>query len=89
MPERLANLTLQGVVHDLNNVFETLFEANDILKTDPKYTKLCATMLRTIKHGARIVKSLETQGGLTDAGRLMDQGGLAERLPRCQPWPCH
>ncbi|MBM3760690.1 MAG: HAMP domain-containing histidine kinase [Acidobacteria bacterium] len=74
MPERLANLTLQGVVHDLNNVFETLFEANDILKTDPKYTKLCATMLRTIKHGARIVKSLETQGGLTDAGRLMDQG---------------
>jgi signal transduction histidine kinase len=73
MPDRLANLTLQGVVHDLNNVFETLFEANDILKEDPKYTRLSATMLRTIKHGARIVKSLESQGGLTDAGRLMDQ----------------
>ena len=55
MPERLANLTLAGVVHDLNNVFETLFEANDILKADPKHTKLSATISRTLKHGARIV----------------------------------
>jgi signal transduction histidine kinase len=73
MPERLANLTLAGVVHDLNNVFETLFEANDILKQDPKYAKLSATMKRSLKHGARIVKSLETQGGLTDASRLIEQ----------------
>jgi signal transduction histidine kinase len=73
MPERLANFTLAGVVHDLNNVFETLFEANDILKEDPKYQKLSATIKRSLKHGARIVKSLETQGGLTDATRLIEQ----------------
>ena len=73
MPDRLANLTLAGVVHDLNNVFETLFEANDILKEDPKYSKLSATIQRSLKHGARIVKSLETQGGLTEASRLIEQ----------------
>lgn len=73
MPERLAHLTLAGVVHDLNNVFETLFEANDILKADPKYARLSATMLRAIKHGARIVKSLEEQGGQTDFLRCVEQ----------------
>ncbi len=73
MPDRLANLTLAGVVHDLNNVFETLFEANDLLKADPRHTKLSATISRTLKHGARIVKSLETQGGRTDVERLIEQ----------------
>ena len=73
MPDRLQNLTLAGVVHDLNNVFETLFEANDILKLDPKHAKLSATIKRSLKHGARIVKSLETQGGLTDAERVIEQ----------------
>jgi signal transduction histidine kinase len=73
MPDRLQNLTLAGVVHDLNNVFETLFEANDILKLDPKHAKLSATIKRSLKHGARIVKSLETQGGLTDAVRVIEQ----------------
>jgi len=73
MPEKIAQLTLAGVVHDLNNVFETLFEANDILKADPKYAKLSATIKRSLKHGARIVKSLETQGGYTDAMRLIEQ----------------
>ncbi len=73
MPDRLQNLTLAGVVHDLNNVFETLFEANDVLKLDPKHAKLSATIKRSLKHGARIVKSLETQGGLTDAERVIEQ----------------
>lgn len=73
MPDPIGNLTLAGVVHDLNNVFETLFEANDILKEDPKYLKLSATIKRSLKHGARIVKSLEKQGGLTDAGQLIEQ----------------
>ncbi len=73
MPDRLHHLTLAGVVHDLNNVFETLFEANDVLKLDPKYAKLSATIKRSLKHGARIVKSLETQGGLTDAARMIEQ----------------
>lgn len=73
MPDRLPNLTLAGVVHDLNNVFETLFEANDLLKEDPKYTKLAATIQRSLKHGTRIVKSLEVHGGHTEAARLLEQ----------------
>jgi signal transduction histidine kinase len=73
MPEPFAHLTLAGVVHDLNNVFETLLEANDILKADPKYARLSATMQRAIQHGARIVKSLEEQGGQTDFLRCVEQ----------------
>jgi signal transduction histidine kinase len=73
MPDRHPNLTLAGLIHDLNNVFETLFEAHDILKEDSKHARLAATMKRTLKHGVRIVKSLEEQGGLTDANRLIAQ----------------
>jgi signal transduction histidine kinase len=73
MANRLEPLTLAGVVHDLNNVFETLFEAADVLKSDPKYTKLAGAMRRNLKHGARIVKSLEEQGGLTEVDRLLEQ----------------
>lgn len=73
MPEPFVHLTLAGVVHDLNNVFETLFEANDILKADPKYARLSATVQRALKHGARIVKSLEEQGGQTDFLRCVEQ----------------
>lgn len=71
----LEPLTLAGIVHDLNNMFETLFETAELLSEDPKYTKLSATMVRSLKHGARIVKSLEEKGGLTDVDRLLDQAG--------------
>ena len=73
MPDRPETLTIAGVVHDLNNVFETLFEANEVLKADPKHSKLSATVARSLKHGARIVKSLEVHGGLTDVALLFEQ----------------
>ncbi|WP_031496876.1 sensor histidine kinase [Bryobacter aggregatus] len=73
MAVRPEALTLAGVVHDLNNVFETLFEANEVLKADPKQAKLSATIARNLEHGARIVKSLEAQGGLTEVAGLFEQ----------------
>ncbi len=73
MPNRLEPLTLAGIVHDLNNVFETLFEGVDLLREDAKYAKLAATMQRSLKHGARIVRSLEERGGLTEVDQLLDQ----------------
>jgi signal transduction histidine kinase len=73
MPDRLEQLTLAGLVHDLNNVFETLFEVHDVLKADPKNTRVCAAMRRSLKHGVRIVKSIEEQGGMTEPLRLLEQ----------------
>jgi signal transduction histidine kinase len=73
MPKNSETLTVAGVVHDLNNVFETLFEATELLREDPKYARLVATMERSLKHGARIVKSLEAQGGSTEVERLLTQ----------------
>ncbi len=73
MPEHLDKFNLAGIVHDLNNVFETLFEAAEVLRADPRHVKLAGAMERSLKHGARIVKSLEQKGGLTDVDRLLDQ----------------
>jgi signal transduction histidine kinase len=73
MQESFESLTLAGVVHDLNNVFETLFEAAELLREDPKYARLAATMERSLKHGARITKSLQARGGITEVERLMAQ----------------
>lgn len=73
MPERLDALTLAGVVHDLNNVFESVAEASELLRQDPKWAKLGAALQRSVQHGSRIVRSLQEKGGATDLDRLLDQ----------------
>jgi signal transduction histidine kinase len=50
-----TDLTAAGLAHDLNNVFETILEAAEILRSDAKYTRLAATIQRSAKRGARIV----------------------------------
>jgi signal transduction histidine kinase len=73
MPDRLDDLTLAGVVHDLNNVFEAVAEASELLCEDPKWSKLGAALQRSVQHGSRIVRSLQEKGGATDLDRLLDQ----------------
>ena len=50
-----TDLTAAGLAHDLNNVFETILEAAELLRSDPKYSRLAATIQRSAKRGARIV----------------------------------
>ena len=38
----VADLTLEGLVHDLNNVFQTIAESADLLESDPRWQKLGA-----------------------------------------------
>jgi signal transduction histidine kinase len=66
-------LTVEGLAHDLNNVFETLAEAAELLSTDPKWTKLANTIRRSVRRGERIVTSL------SDAA-APDRGDLGEIL---------
>jgi len=56
-PQATPDLTLEGLVHDLNNVFETMSEAADLLSKDPKYARLAATLRRSVEHGHRILGS--------------------------------
>jgi signal transduction histidine kinase len=63
----VADLTLEGLIHDLNNVFQTIGESADLLESDPKWQKVAHTLQRSVHSGQRIVHSiLETTGTATD-----------------------
>ncbi|HVP00866.1 MAG TPA: sensor histidine kinase [Bryobacteraceae bacterium] len=54
-----TDLTLPCLVHDLNNVFQTLVEAADLLAGDPQWASLSAVILRSIERGKGITESLQ------------------------------
>jgi signal transduction histidine kinase len=58
MPREVGDLTLEGLVHDLNNVFQTIGESADLLHDDPKWVKLARTLQRSVHRGQRIVQSI-------------------------------
>jgi signal transduction histidine kinase len=67
-----ADLTLEGLVHDLNNVFETIAEAADLLSRDPKHVRLAGTLKRSVNRGSRMLSSFveHTQASLEFDGIL-------------------
>ncbi len=50
-----GDLTLPGLVHDLNNVFETISEAAELLAGDAQWAALAATIHRSVDRGRRMV----------------------------------
>jgi two-component system sensor histidine kinase MtrB len=63
----VADLSLEGLVHDLNNVFQTIAESADVLGNDPKWEKLARTLQRSVDRGQRIAHSiLETHRSATE-----------------------
>jgi signal transduction histidine kinase len=55
-----TDLTLSCLVHDLNNVFQTLVEAADLLSDDPQWASLSAAILRSIERGKSITSSMRS-----------------------------
>lgn len=53
------DLTRSGLVHDLNNVLQTLVDAADQLSDDPRWTKLSAAILRSVERGKNIAASIQ------------------------------
>ncbi|HME08351.1 MAG TPA: HAMP domain-containing sensor histidine kinase [Bryobacteraceae bacterium] len=53
-----TKLSLEGLVHDLNNIFQTLGEGAELLQSDPRWAKLALTMQRSVARGERIVRSI-------------------------------
>jgi signal transduction histidine kinase len=69
----VVDLTLEGLVHDLNNVFQTIAESSDLLSTDPKWEKLAHTLQRSVDRGQRIVHSiLETNRSATELAPVIE-----------------
>lgn len=54
----ITDLTLPCLVHDLNNVFQTLVEAADLLSTDPRWGSLSAAILRSVERGKNITTGI-------------------------------
>ena len=63
MMKTREDLTLSGLVHDLNNVFQTLVDAADLLAGDPRYIKLSAAILRSVERGKNIAAGLQAGSG--------------------------
>lgn len=72
-PSTPKDLQLAGLIHDLNNVFQTVVEAADLLSTDPKWTGLSNTIIRSVELGKGIT------GSLTDSTRSADFGEILDR----------
>lgn len=54
-------LAIEGLIHDLNNVFQTMAEGADLLSSDPKWSKVAAALQRSIERGQRIANSIVEQ----------------------------
>ncbi|MDX2153785.1 MAG: HAMP domain-containing sensor histidine kinase [Bryobacteraceae bacterium] len=71
--ERATDLNLEGLVHDLNNVFETISEAADLLAGDPNWAPLSATVHRSVDRGRRILSSyFETTRGSLELETIVE-----------------
>ena len=83
------DLTLSGLVHDLNNVFQTLVDAADLLSSDPRYAKLSAAILRSVERGKNIAAGIQAGNGedtpfeqiLANAMAFVDDSLVAGRGP--------
>lgn len=53
------DLALPGLIHDLNNVFQNLVEAADLLSDDPRWAAVSASVLRSIERGREITLSMD------------------------------
>jgi two-component system, NtrC family, C4-dicarboxylate transport sensor histidine kinase DctB len=57
----VPDLTLEGLVHDLNNVFQTIAESAEMLEDDPKWEEMAHKLQRCAGHGHRIAHSILEQ----------------------------
>jgi signal transduction histidine kinase len=56
-----SDLTLEGLVHDLNNVFETISSAAGLLAGDPKWARVATALGRSAARGRRLLGTFVDQ----------------------------
>lgn len=71
--EDTPDLALEGLVHDLNNVFDTIQDVADLLAADPKHARLATTLRRSVNRGSRILNSFfENSMALQEFDAILD-----------------
>ncbi len=53
-----SDLSFESLIHDLNNVFETITEAAELLNSDRRWKPLAATLCRSVKRGKRLLGAI-------------------------------
>ncbi len=53
-----GHLSRESLIHDLNNVFETITEAAELLSTDKHWKPLAATLNRSVNRGRRLLGAI-------------------------------
>ena len=68
-----TDLSLEGLIHDLNNVFQTIGESSELLQSDPKWARVAGTLQRCVEHGQRLARSiLDTRRSSAEAAGVID-----------------
>ena len=53
-----SDLTYESLIHDLNNVFETITESAELLSSDKHWKPLAATLSRSVERGKRLLGAI-------------------------------
>jgi signal transduction histidine kinase len=82
-----SDLTREDLIHDLNNVFETITEAADLLSADRRWKTLAATLGRSVTRGKRLLGAIPDStpslaGIVEDAIQSVTDYCIAARKPR-------
>lgn len=82
-----SDLSHETLVHDLNNVFETITEAAELLSTDRRWKSLAATLGRSVTRGKRLLGAIPDRtpnlaAVVDDAVQSVTDYCIATRKPR-------
>lgn len=88
----LLDLALPGLIHDLNNVFQTLMDAADTLSGDPRWSHLSAAIFRSVERGREITQSMQPvdqpsapfESVLENARALVEDSMMSRPGPKIQ-----
>ncbi|HZQ51426.1 MAG TPA: HAMP domain-containing sensor histidine kinase [Bryobacteraceae bacterium] len=82
-----SDLTHESLIHDLNNVFETITEVAELLNADQQWRPLAATLCRSVERGKRLLGAIPDRtpnlaGIVEDAIQSITDYCTAARRPR-------
>jgi len=68
-----ADLAFHGLVHDLNNVFNTILDAAELLESDPRWASLAELLQRNARLGQRILGGFaESRGAAVSVNEMLE-----------------
>ncbi|MBV8069914.1 MAG: HAMP domain-containing histidine kinase [Acidobacteriaceae bacterium] len=65
-----SDLSHESLIHDLNNVFETITEAAELLNSDRRWKPLAAALTRSVTRGKRLLGAIPD--GTPNLARIVD-----------------